>query len=377
MAVQELRAFAALLVVVHHALSTVEQYQLGDSALSDFRYFYIFGIAGVDIFFVISGFIMMYTLSQRRRRDSWHGFLLRRVKRVVPLYWALTSLLVMLMLLLPALFPGSSLDLRHTLSSYLFVPYPNTRGEMFPLLIPGWTLIIEMVFYTLFAVLLFLRENRVVPALAAVFGGYILAVHWLAPGQRVLMWLADPIVFEFVFGCAVARVYLAVRSRPDWLPPVLIAAALSLFATTVLVDLSWMSRALRWGVPASLLVAGVVFLKDPAGRLSRPRKLTMALGDASYSLYLCHPFVLAGTAKLWGALGWRSLPADVYVAIAAALSCAVALCTYHVLERPLGLALFARRERPAAVPRGSRSAQGSYESASLVERDKEIQSPPF
>lgn len=356
LAIQELRAVAALLVVVHHALTTVAQYDFGLSRLARLGQFYDFGNAGVDIFFVISGFIMMYTLARRRGRDSWHGFLMRRVTRVVPLYWVLTSVLLALMLLLPALFPHSRPVLGHTLASYLFIPYANVRGDMYPLLVPGWTLTFEMLFYLLFALLLFLRESRIVPALTAVFAGFILAVRLWAPEQPVLAWLANPMVFEFVFGCFVARVYLNLRRRPDWLPPLLIGLALALFAATIAWELGWMPRALRWGVPAMLLVAGAALLPDPAAPVGQPRRALAALGDASYSLYLSHPFVLPAIAKLWRLLGLQEhLPPDLYVLLATLASCAAAFGTYHLLERPLVLALRGRGRRApaAAAPRGA------------------------
>lgn len=342
-AIQHLRAIAALLVVFHHALTTAQQYRLGESDLANFGELYLFGNAGVDIFFVVSGFIMMYTLAQRRGQDSWHSFLWRRVKRVVPLYWLLTSLLLALMLLAPFLFPNSRPELGHTIASYLFLPFPDTQGRLYPLLVPGWTLTFEMIFYALFASLLFLREQWLVPALALVFGAFIAAVELLAPEHRVLRWLANPIVFEFVFGCFIARLYLNLKQPPTWLPKALGALAIGLFGLTMMFHLNWVSRALSWGFPAMLLVLAAAWTPTPRqpGRISTA---FAALGDASYSLYLVHPFVLPAVAKAWVLLGLQEhFAADSYVGTATAASCALALCTYHVIERPLGLALAGKK----------------------------------
>lgn len=255
LAVQELRAFAALLVVVHHAFSTIHQYDLGTSALAEFGQFRLFGNAGVDIFFVISGFNHDVQAVATTGPMTWHGFLIKRIKRIVPLYWLLTTVLIGLMLLLPGLFSGSHLDPVHAMASYLLIPYSDSQDIIRPLLVPGWTLTFEMLFYAIFAALLSLRVERIVPALALVFACYIAAVEWLVPENRVLTWLANPVVFEFVFGCFVARLYLQVRSRPAWLPHLLAAAAILLFSGSILFDVGWMGRTLIWGVPAMLLVA--------------------------------------------------------------------------------------------------------------------------
>lgn len=173
----------------------------------------------------------------------------------MPLYWLLTTVLIGLMLLLPGLFSGSHLDPVHAMASYLLIPYSDSQDIIRPLLVPGWTLTFEMLFYAIFAALLSLRVERIVPALALVFACYIAAVEWLVPENRVLTWLANPVVFEFVFGCFVARLYLQVRSRPAWLPHLLAAAAILLFSGSILFDVGWMGRTLIWGVPAMLLVA--------------------------------------------------------------------------------------------------------------------------
>jgi exopolysaccharide production protein ExoZ len=362
-AIQHLRAIAALLVVVHHALTTADQYRLGESGLANFGEFYLFGNAGVDIFFVVSGFIMMYTLAQRRGQDTWHGFLWRRVKRVVPLYWLLTTALLALMLVAPMLFPNSRLDLGHVLASYLFVPFPDTQGRLYPLLVPGWTLTFEMIFYTLFAAMLFLREQWLIPALALVFGTFILAVELLVPGHRVLGWLANPIVFEFVFGCFIARLYLNLKTPPAWLPNMLGALAIALFGLTIMFHTPWLSRALAWGVPAMLLVAAAAWSPTPQ-RVGRASAAFAALGDASYSLYLVHPFVLPAVAKAWRLPGLETyLPADSYVWAATIASCVLALGTYHILERPLGLAL-AGKKWP--TPRRPRLRPGFFRAASAL-----------
>jgi peptidoglycan/LPS O-acetylase OafA/YrhL len=118
------------------------------------------GAAGVDLFFVISGFVMVYSsMNLIGDRKGWLVFSQRRVIRIVPMYWLATTIKLVLMVLagefvLHARF--SSLD---TVMSYLFLPTRNSDGNLFPLLGVGWTLNFEMLFYLLFAAALFLRVS--------------------------------------------------------------------------------------------------------------------------------------------------------------------------------------------------------------------------
>jgi exopolysaccharide production protein ExoZ len=116
--VQYLRAIAALMVAYFHTMIQIpaythyfRQYLLGSQALS----------SGVDIFFVISGFIML--ISNRNTRPG--VFAVRRVIRIVPLYWVLTAVTACLTLLYPQLFRTTVLSLEYFLKSLFFIPYAN------------------------------------------------------------------------------------------------------------------------------------------------------------------------------------------------------------------------------------------------------------
>ena len=115
--VQWLRLLAATLVVFYHA--EVQLFHLDEDHVSDFG----LGASGVDLFFVISGFIMV--LISRNRPTSFSSFIRRRLMRIVPLYWSLTLAVFLLVLLTPSLLRSASLDPLHVLSSFLFLPYPH------------------------------------------------------------------------------------------------------------------------------------------------------------------------------------------------------------------------------------------------------------
>jgi len=111
--IQALRAFAVLNVVLFHALDMSNSYGY------DFELFRIltrWGQNGVDIFFVISGFIMVYIQSQNQK--SALGFIENRIKRIVPLYWSLTAIFVLLLYFIPSVFRQASFDIEHSVKSF-------------------------------------------------------------------------------------------------------------------------------------------------------------------------------------------------------------------------------------------------------------------
>jgi exopolysaccharide production protein ExoZ len=156
--IQHLRAVAALGVVFYHASSQVT------GGHSDYVRM---GAAGVDLFFIISGFIMWVTAIAR---DEPPGrFALKRLIRIVPLYWLITTAVLLLVLAKPDLMRSASLNLTHIASSYGFIawPHPRSAHRFWPLVIPGWTLNYEMLFYAIVAIALFLPRRARLLTIAA------------------------------------------------------------------------------------------------------------------------------------------------------------------------------------------------------------------
>src|SRR5689334_16532037 len=144
--IQWLRGIAALMVVAFHTNTLA----LHPSARMDFL---AIGETGVDLFFVISGFIMTITTVDKRAPGE---FLRRRIIRVVPLYWMITLSYAALAVMAPTLFRSASPDFLHTLGSLAFVPqfHPLFPSAIWPVVIPGWSLNYEMFFYGIFALAL-------------------------------------------------------------------------------------------------------------------------------------------------------------------------------------------------------------------------------
>ena len=337
--IQILRAFAAILVVTHHA--TIMLAQRNHMAIAN----WIEGASGVDLFFVISGFVM--TVSAAPLRSAVHSartFLARRLERVVPMYWIVTTIKLVVLLSVPSLGLNAIGSPGHVLASYLFFPSLNPQGLFEPVVIVGWTLNFEMAFYLLFAVALALRAKPVWVLTPLLLGIALLPQLHGFVGPVWLSFFENTMLFEFLFGVLLALALPYVRRLP-WLAGalLLLAGAGPLLLWREANFTYW--RGLCWGVPALAMVAGAISLEGRWG--SRSPRWALALGDASYSIYLVHTFALPAAGLLLRGLR-MAWPADVIVAmvLAVALSTAAGLLSYQLVERPI-TAWFKGRRRTA------------------------------
>lgn len=328
---QALRAIAALLVVDSHALELVQ------ARLHRHDGFWINGAAGVDLFFVISGFVMMLSAeSLRSAVRPARRFLWARLLRIAPMYWAATTLKVAILLLAPGLAAHSLHSTWHVAASYLFLPSYSDTGDPYPVLVVGWTLNLEMLFYGIFTLALW-RRARVLTAVApALIALYLAGVLWPGIGTfgrgAALLALANPLVLEFLFGVALGRLVLSGRLRLERLAPALLM--LGFAALLLALPGPPAMRPFRWGLPALAIVAAALALESRLRRHVPGWLLT--LGDASYSIYLVHGLVLPVLA-----LGVMRLPVSdavlkLIVVVAALLASALAgVLVYCYLERPV------------------------------------------
>lgn len=330
--IQALRAVAALLVVLLHAFETWGERV--DPAAPGVNWEN--GAAGVDIFFIISGFVMV--ISSRRLVDqagAWPIFLRHRIVRIVPLYWLLTTVKVLAVMVLGSVVLRTSLDFNFVAGSYLFLPVTDSAGHFRPVLPVGWTLTYEFLFYLLFAVALAMRVDTlrvVVPGLG------LIAVAALARTDAWPAWtiLFDTIVVEFIFGVALAKWTL----KGFRLPPA-IAGGLVLvgFASILILPMiSENTRVLTWGIPAFAIVAGAVSL-EPFVAHTLPRWI-LALGDASYSIYLSHGFVVPALMLTVGSMVSPGRGAEVLtVVLCISVSSIAGWILYFLIESPITRAL--------------------------------------
>jgi exopolysaccharide production protein ExoZ len=330
--IQALRAVAALLVVLLHAFETWGERV--DSTAPGVNWEN--GAAGVDIFFIISGFVMVIS-SQRLidRPGAWRIFLRHRVIRIVPLYWLLTTVKILAVLALGGVVLRTGLDFNFVAGSYLFLPVTDSAGHFRPVLPVGWTLTYEFLFYLFFAAALALRVDVlriVIPGLGLIA---ILALmrrdHW--PDWTILF---DTIVVEFVFGVALGKWTLR-----GFRLPLMIAGGLALagFASIMILPMvSENMRVLTWGIPAFAVVAGIVSL-EPLVATALPHWL-LTLGDASYSIYLSHGFVLPALGLLVGRLASSGLLTEGFtIILCLLLSSFIGWVVFALIEYPMLRAL--------------------------------------
>jgi exopolysaccharide production protein ExoZ len=346
LSVQALRAVAALLVVWVHAIDAAEFY----SAPRQGRFFHWgnYGACGVDIFFAISGFIVSQVAVRMAERSTHSGsanageFLTRRITRIFPLYWILTAVVIAMDQLGRHKIDWHSF---HWLPTLMLLPSLHALGNA-PALSLGWSLMFEMYFYLVLAAFMlwtpkYLARNTTIFLCGMVVVGVLLNIH----RPLLVIWM-NPIVLEFVFGCMIGLLYSRTTMSPTttrigiWIA--LIGAAL-LAATIftgygkaseqdwILAGYSCWLRVCVWGVPAALLVGGVIFW-SPTMR-SVPARLLVFLGDASYSIYLCTIPARSFVEHDWRFFG--RFGADMGVLLGALFCTIVGVACYLVLERPL------------------------------------------
>ena len=341
--IQILRAVAALSVAVFHAA----QWSHLDGAV---------GAAGVDVFFVISGFVL-WTACEARP-PSAAAFLLARAGRILPLYWIVTLAVAAIAVAAPAALPIVLPDLRHLILSLLLLPHTDPAGGPFPLLPTGWTLTYEAFFYLVMALALAAPKDRRLQLVS----GLLLAASLIGFGYHG--WytlLANPLLLEFLAGVGLARLWA--KGRFERLPaafgPGLIATGVLMLAACQVFGLrDDFLRPFVWGPPAALIVAGALKLEADgrigSGRLARA---LVAEGDASYSLYLVQAPAIAVFA--WLTPEW---PAALRAPLSFALAVAIGWICYRFVERPLTSAS-RLHHLPAAHRRGWRRLGPAEEEA--------------
>jgi exopolysaccharide production protein ExoZ len=295
--IQILRFVAASMVVMLHA--TIH----GDAS------WFAVGSGGVDIFFVISGFIIARMLPTK----TTGRFVIDRLTRIYPIYW---------LLLIPAAILAAmagQTSWQQTLTSLTLWP---VFGDLrFPYLVAGWTLSFEMLFYA--AAALYLLNRRAGLGLFALYPAAVIAA--LTLGWPVLRYIGNPIIAEFMFGLLIAHT----RSQNRPLGAVALLAGAGLMIVTAsrlgvpqyIFDVWQPARSVVWGIPAAMIVWGALQFEDALrGRIVAALSYG---GDASYSIYLTHGLTIWPLRAL---LPWP---------ISVALAIGIGLICFRFYERPL------------------------------------------
>jgi len=340
-----LRAVAAVSIVAFHT-----------------PFFHPIGNWGVTLFFVISGFIMCYVT-----KTNPSHFLQKRILRIVPLYWAGTLCVFGVAVVAPSLVQNTTADLSDLVRSLLFIPFYKGQ-EVQPVLFLGWTLNLEMFFYLAFALSLRLSHRYralICSAILVVSATCGQVFHF---DSVFFQFYTQPIILDFIFGMISYSVLVGLATRgvgPSSWPA---RVAWALVGAVFLVSLSLTSEAMPLariitpGVGGTITLAAVAsmsfyaFVYGLAG-VGLPRMIVL-IGDASYSLYLFHPYVIQLFAKAFKSFDADDTGAHLLAVVAIALCCALSVALYRYVEEPVtkylrakligeGAPLVAREQSPA------------------------------
>jgi peptidoglycan/LPS O-acetylase OafA/YrhL len=329
---QVLRLLAAVMVVIGHVLDILRRGHVeGLSPITDPTR--VPWHSGVDIFFVVSGFVMYFLMAGRFGEPGvTRQFLWRRLVRIAPLYWIFTILTLATMLIIPGQMNNNIIDLGHVVASFAFIPWPAPSGDLTPILSVGWTLNFEMLFYGVFALALMFPRKIGLSLLAFIFALLILNTQFGYRDFPPLTAWGFPIILEFLFGIGLAALYLGGVRIGLWVRLTMagLGVGLLILAGHLALD-GFDVRWYAWGIPGTLIVAAFVLGQDFSD--TRLTRILVVGGNASYALYLSHLFTLRGFGLVWEKVGWSS--PYLYAMLAVVASIAVSVMVHLYLETPI------------------------------------------
>ena len=329
------------------------------------------GSHGVDVFFVISGFLMPYIAARSPDR-----FLIRRAIRIVPLYWTATLALFATAVLAPHLLRSTRADYLQLLCSLFFIPRETAYSGIVPTLILGWSLNYEMYFYVMFALALAIAPKQAPLICCVEIVAVALLIDISGVNHPSVRFYARPLVFEFVFGVCAYYAFIVIERDHGWLAQrssirlgLLVAALGAAFVIGLEESQGGfgLPRFVVAGLPALALVLSALVLERVYG-VSAKSKATFLVGESSFILYLLHPYVVHGVLRtIREARTPASIAAAIGIVTALLLVSTLAAVAIHVwFEKPV-MARLRRRlippvdaverpacgERPEVFPRRS------------------------
>ena len=282
--------------------------------------------SGVDVFFVISGFIIAYISSDLFGRPYVSlSFLALRITRIVPLYWISTFLAIPIL--------HQTHDLTSVITSLFFIPHQTLDGSYIPINGVGWTLNFEMYFYIVFSFFLFFPRRTGIVGLCLFLLFSVLLGMIARPSTVVFVIWSDPIVIEFMMGLLICILYrrgvMLPRAARLCMIPIAVCCIWFFHAPT---NVPTSYRFIQWGVPSAAILASLV-LKVNHDSFSRYSRIVNLLGGSSYALYLIHPLmtgVVLTSYPYWIAY----LTVNEVLVLAVITSVLVAVLVHLLFERP-------------------------------------------
>lgn len=336
--IQILRGLAAILVVYAHSIDLAEWFhQSGRQA--QFKFLGNFGAIGVDIFFVISGFIMVYVTKNKQGYKDAHHFFAKRLLRIYSLYFPLTILFIFY----------KRPDLHTIFKDITLLPVTDSGTVFVPLSIQvAWTLSFEIFFYLIMTVSILFSKGGHLLTVAVILLSLSLAGIFGHFSEVHITFMTNPILMEFLFGLIVGWLYINQIKVSGSLAIAIFLAAIVIYgflifygygniseADFTLNARSSLKRILLWGIPSAMLVFGFVFFERTC-RLPAffNNKALSSLGNASYSVYLTHTILFSGIIFIH-LLFWRRFSGDVLIIIFLVMAIVTGLVTHKFIEKKL------------------------------------------
>ena len=285
-----------------------------------------FGAWGVDIFFVISGFIMMYVTESNER-----SFLVKRIIRIVPLYWMLTLGVFSIAIFFPNLLNNTSANLEHLIKSLFFIPFDKNGTGHFPILFLGWTLNFEIIFYLLFSISLFVSKRNRLILCSALIILFLFSNFLLSKKNFIFSTYYEFIFLEFIFGMVAFIIWNKFKNKITNSFFNHFIFFLIIFVVAIILSNLNFIRVIHYGIFSfALLIYFLFFLNN----LKFPKTL-VSLGDASYCMYLLHPYIVQFFYKIFKLNSYNFLIQSVFTLIIIILVCLTSILIYNFIEKPI------------------------------------------
>ena len=336
--IQALRGVAVLLVVLCHLQVIEQKYSHSQIILPDWLGY---GIASVDLFFVISGFVIAtVTRGQFRSLKAAGSFIFQRVTRIYPPYWFYSAIVLIIWWYKPELVNSAQGNQVNVLASFLIIPQ-----DLLPLVMVGWTLIHEMYFYLVITVFLPVVPERKFPvflvlwALIVIVGSSFFIINFSGDYHATAQVIFHPLTLDFIGGATIALLLNGSIRNNERL---IIAIGISVFLLSLIwfnIDKSIIKtegwpRVLLFGIP-SLLVVYAAAKAEISGKVCFPKSM-IKIGDASYSIYLSHVLVLAALGRIWAKMTISGVMINVAILVIMVLAAiSVGLSSYRWMETPI------------------------------------------
>ena len=337
--IQLLRAVAVLLVVHCHILDM----QQGNPLQRRFFYLQNFGAVGVDIFFVISGFII--TVISRTYLPGKQGgyFFVKRMLRVVPLYWLVSFLITGYTYFRH----GKLFAMASIIKTISFFPFFGKSATAFPVIYQGWTLSFELSFYSITAIALATGSKKYMLMIVLFFCCFI-GLNYVFDNQVIFInFFGNGIMLEFLMGVLVGLLFLSDLRLKPFISNIVTLAGIGGLAASLVMGYGMISeatytfygslslaRSVIWGIPSALLVAGLVMKEK--WRPLHIHPFWIAIGNASFSVYLTHVFFIQPLYLRWQSWGLQGkIQPDIQIFISMAIAVAGGYLFYRLVELPL------------------------------------------